>query len=70
MSWASVYTSHGPGSSKNFFFSLGDDSGWFPFEYGSNTISRASLVAQSVKNAPATQETQVQSLGQEDLLEK
>ena len=30
----------------------------------------ASLVAQSVKNAPATQETQVQSLGQEDLLEK
>ena len=32
--------------------------------------TRASLVAQSVKNAPATQETQVQSLGQEDLLEK
>ena len=30
----------------------------------------ASLVAQMVKNMPAMQETQVQSLGQEDLLEK
>ena len=30
----------------------------------------ASLVAQMVKNLPAMQETQVQSLGQEDLLEK
>ena len=30
----------------------------------------ASLVAQSVKNLPAMQETQVQFLGQEDLLEK
>ena len=29
-----------------------------------------SLVAQTVKNLPAIQETQVQSLGQEDLLEK
>ena len=29
-----------------------------------------SLVAQSVKNPPAMQETLVQSLGQEDLLEK
>ena len=29
-----------------------------------------SLVAQMVKNLPAMQETQVQSLGQEDLLEK
>ena len=33
-----------------------------------NTLS-ASPVAQMVKNAPAVQETQVQSLGQEDLLE-
>ena len=32
--------------------------------------SQAFLVAQSVKNLPAVQETQVQSLGQEDLLEK
>ena len=32
--------------------------------------SRASLVAQAVKNLPAMQETQVQSLGQEDPLEK
>ena len=32
--------------------------------------TRASLVAQVVKNLPATQETQVQSLGQEDFLEK
>ena len=30
----------------------------------------ASLVAQMVKNLPAMQETQVQSLGQEDPLEK
>ena len=30
----------------------------------------ASLVAQVVKNLPAMQETQVQFLGQEDLLEK
>ena len=30
----------------------------------------ASLVAQSVKNLPAVQETQVRSLGQEDPLEK
>ena len=32
--------------------------------------SRASLVAQLVKNLPAIQETWVQSLGQEDPLEK
>ena len=32
--------------------------------------TRASLVAQMVKNLPAMQETQVQSLGQEDPLEK
>ena len=31
---------------------------------------RSSLVAQSVKNLPAMQETQVQSLGWEDPLEK
>ena len=30
----------------------------------------ASLVAQTVKSPPAVQETQVQSLGQEDPLEK
>ena len=30
----------------------------------------ASLMAQMVKNLPAVQETQVQSLGQEDTLEK
>ena len=34
------------------------------------TVSRASLVAKSVKNLPAMQETQVQSLGQEGPLEK
>ena len=32
--------------------------------------TRASLVAQTVKNSPAMQETQVQSLGWEDPLEK
>ena len=34
------------------------------------TIEKASLVAQLVKNPPALQETPVQFLGQEDLLEK
>ena len=33
-------------------------------------LVRASLVALMVKNLPAMQETQVQSLGQEDPLEK
>ena len=32
--------------------------------------SQASLIAQLVKNPPAMQETPVQLLGQEDLLEK
>ena len=36
----------------------------------SKTLSRASLVAQMVKNLPAMQETQVPSLGREDPLEK
>ena len=34
------------------------------------TYKRASLIAQLVKNLPALQETPVQSLGQEDPLEK
>ena len=33
-------------------------------------MNRASLVAQMVKNLPAMQETKVQSLGQEEPLEK
>ena len=33
-------------------------------------LLRDSLVPHSVKNLPAMQETQIQSLGQEDLLEK
>ena len=33
-------------------------------------LYRASLVAQMVKNPPAMQKTQVQSLGQKDTLEK
>ena len=37
---------------------------------GGATYSRASLVTHMVKNLPAMQETQVQSLGQEDPLEK
>ena len=32
--------------------------------------SEASLVAKTIKNLPAVQETQVQSLGQEDTLQK
>jgi len=35
-----------------------------------NTILCASLVAQSVKNLPAMQETWIRLLGQEDSLEK
>ena len=35
-----------------------------------HTHTRAFLVAQMVKNLPAIQETQIQSLGQEDPLEK
>ena len=44
----------------------------FTLFFHSNTIAQvmASLVAQVVKNAPAMQETQVQSLGREDPLEK
>ena len=38
--------------------------------YASIYIKWASLVAQMVKNLPAMQETQAQSLGQEDPLEK
>ena len=37
---------------------------------GQQEIARASPVAQMVKNLPAMQETQVQSLGQENPLEK
>ena len=33
-------------------------------------LIKSSLVAQTVRNLPAVQETQVQSLGQEDLPEK
>ena len=39
-------------------------------EHSLNTIHGASLVAQMVKNLPAKQENQLQSLGQEDPLEK
>ena len=39
-------------------------------EQRSLSLSRASLVVQSVKNLSAVQETWVQSLGQEDLVEK
>ena len=43
---------------------------FFFFFLNSSNVIGASLVAQSVKNPPAMQETQVQSLGQEDPLEK
>ena len=36
----------------------------------SRSVPWTSLVAQTVKHLPTMQETQVQSLGQEDLLEK
>ena len=38
--------------------------------WGQAVLLRASLVAQTVKNLPARQETQVQSLGQKDPLQK
>ena len=40
----------------------------FTYKYSFEPL--ASLVAQTVKNQPTIQETQVQSLGLEDLLEK
>ena len=43
---------------------------FFFFLYWGIAIHGASLVAQIVKNLPSMQETQVRSLGQEDLLEK
>ena len=49
-----------PGSGRSTGKGIG-----YPFQY-----SWASLVAQMVKNLPATQETWVQSLGWEDLLDK
>ena len=43
---------------------------FLPFNINLLPIIQASLVAQTVKNVPAMQETQVQSLGQEDPLVK
>ena len=45
------------------------DLSWF-YYLPPHFFPQASLVAQMVKNLPAMQETQVQSLGQEDPLEK
>ena len=42
----------------------------FPFDVLFLFVLGASMVAQIVKNLPAVQETRVQSLGQEDPLEK
>ena len=44
--------------------------GWYGFIYSQMPAYWASLMAQMVKNPPAMQEIQVQSLGQEDPLEK
>ena len=49
-----------------FFFKL-KEQGW---NFGKQLIFCYTLVAQMVKRLPTMQETQVQSLGQEDLLEK
>ena len=49
---------------------LGRDMNDFLHLYKGQLQLRASLVAQIVKNLPATQETWVRSLGQEDTLEK
>ena len=44
--------------------------GWFRGDSSSSCLLCTLLIAQLVKNPPAMQETPVQSLGQEDLLEK
>ena len=49
---------------------LGQHSTMEPTNQVSTSAIWASLIAQSVKNLPATQETQVQFLGWEDPLEK
>ena len=52
------------------FAFTGGHSGGRPCFWGQVLNSRASLVSQTVKNLPPMQETQVQSLGWEDPLEK
>ena len=44
--------------------------GFTPLVFGPPTISPPTTVAQKVKNLPEMQQTQVQSLGREDPLEK
>ena len=43
---------------------------FFPVKYVVQTVERASLIGQFVKNLPAIQETLIQFLGREDLLKK
>ena len=59
-----AYNARAPGSVPGSGRSAGEGTG-HPLQY-----SRASLVAQLVKNLPAMRETQVRSLGWEDCLEK
>ena len=56
---------------------LGNSTHWIQFwrktniyTHGTMTVTRASLVAQTVKSLPAMQETQVRSLGWEEPLEE
>ena len=60
----STFNAGDPGSPPGLGGSLGEGIG-YPLQY-----SWAFLVAQLVKNPPAMQETPVQFLGSEDLLEK
>ena len=60
----STHNAENPGSLTASGRSVGEGIG-YPLQY-----SWASLVAQMVRNLPATQETWVQSLGWQDLLEK
>ena len=48
----------------------GGGKGTLSYQLTTPTDTRASLIAQLVKNPPAMQETLVQFLGQEDLPEK
>ena len=62
------------GNKKTLIFKKFYDLATFLFNFKRNTwelpLLCASLVAQMVKNPPAMQETQIQSLGREDPLEK
>ena len=58
------------GLSVSFFFHILASTSYYVFLNMTILVNRASLVAQMVKNLPAIQETRVQSLDQEDPVER